>query len=149
MGFSMNMYLYKNISENNKVDKTLTNEREFVGTLKDGSSVINPIITLNGVNLSTYNYAYIPSFDRYYYIRDIKSIAYGLWEISMHVDVLMSFKTAIRASLAIIKSTEEPYKNVYMNHNSWATEVKDKTDIISFSGGLNTNGEYILITAGG
>lgn len=145
----MNIFLYKNTSENIKVDKTLTNEREFVGTLKDGSSVINPIVTLNSVNLSTYNYVYIPLFDRYYYITDIKSVKYGLWEISMHVDVLMSYKNVIRSSLAIIKSTEEPHKNFYMNHNSWTTEVKDKTDIISFSSGLNTNGEYILITAGG
>lgn len=145
----MKILLYKNTSESIRVDKTLTNEYEFTGTLKEGTSVINPIVNLNAFNLSTYNYAYIPSIDRYYYITDIKSVKYGLWEVSMHVDVLMSFKSAMRSSLAIIKSTEEPYKNVYMNHNSWATEVKDKTDIISFSGGLNTNGEYILITAGG
>lgn len=145
----MKILLYKNTSESIRVDKTLTNEYEFTGTLKEGTSVINPIVKLNAFNLSSYNYAYIQSIGRYYYITDIKSVKYGLWEISMHVDVLMSYKNAIRNSLAIIKSTEEPHKNFYLNHNSWLTEVKDKTDIISFSGGLNTNGEYILITAGG
>lgn len=145
----MKILLYKNTSESIRVDKTLTNEHEFTGTLKEGTSVINPIVLLNVFNLSTYNYAYIQSIGRYYYITDIKSIKYGLWEVSMHVDVLMSYKNAVRASLAIIKSTEEPHKNFYLNHNSWLREVKDKTDIISFSGGLNTNGEYILITAGG
>lgn len=145
----MKILLYKNTSESIRVDKTLTNEYEFTGTLKEGTSVINPIVMLNAFNLSSYNYAYIQSIGRYYYITDIKSIKYGLWEVSMHVDVLMSYKNAVRSSLAIIKSTEEPHKNFYLNHNSWLREVKDKTDIISFSGGLNTNGEYILITAGG
>lgn len=145
----MDIKLYKNHSEKNKISKSLTGEVEYSGTLRDETSVINPVIMIHAENLSQFNYAYIPQFHRYYYIRDIVSVRNDLWRVSLTVDPLMSFKNDILALNVIVSDTETTGVNNYYSGNQWRTLVKAKTDIIRFSNGLLNNGEYILITAGG
>lgn len=136
-------------SEKNKLEKVLTDSQVFTGTLRGITSVISPEIDLEVENPTGFNYAYIPDFGRYYFINDMVSIRSGLWKISMRVDVLMSFKSDILNSRGIIVDTESVNADVYQEHDSWNTKVKNKTDIIPFSNGLLESGEYILITAGG
>ena len=145
----MKIKLYKNHSEKNKIRKTLTGEVEYSGTLREETSVINPVILIHANNLSLYNYAYIPEFHRYYYIRDIVSVRNGLWRVSLSVDVLMSFKTDILELDVILSDTETTGQSDYYAGDQWRSLVKSKTDIITFSNGLLNDGEYILITAGG
>lgn len=145
----MDIKLYKNHSEKNKINKSLTSEIEYSGTLRDETSVINPVILIYAANLSQYNYAYIPEFHRYYFIRDIMSVRNGLWRVSLSVDVLMSFRSDILNLNVILSDTETTGQNYYYSGDQWRTLVKAKTDIIKFSNGLLDNGEYILITAGG
>lgn len=145
----MDIKLYKNHSEKNKINKSLTGEVEYSGTLRDETSVINPVIMIHASNLSLFNYAYIPEFHRYYYIRDIVSVRTGLWRVSMSVDVLMSFKNAVLDLNVILSDTETTGQSSYYSGDQWRALVKVKTDIIKFSNGLLDTGEYILITAGG
>lgn len=93
--------LYKLVGEKNRLDKTsyLTNATNITGVvIKFPSSIIDPILTLNGTaiaNLWQFNYIRLDEFDRYYFIDDIISIANNLWEVHCHVDVLMSWKDEI------------------------------------------------------
>lgn len=69
--------------------------------LKDGCSITNPEIELK-LDSSTdcpasWNYCYIPAFNRYYFVRNWRSYR-GLWTASLSCDVLASFKTAIGAT---------------------------------------------------
>ena len=143
--------LYKNNSERNCVTKTLSNPRTINGTLRQETSIKTPIITIAGdENTPFFNYAYIEDFARYYFITDIKSIRNGVWEISFLCDVLMSFKNDILNAHAVIDQTQEYDIYNYLSSDTFTTSVKDKTDIINFSGSsLLSSGEYILITAGG
>ena len=141
--------LYKNHSEKNKIRKSLTGEVEYSGTLRDETSVINPVIMIHATNLSLFNYAYIPEFHRYYYITDIVSVRTDLWRVTMSVDVLMSFKSGILDLNVILSDTETTGQSDYYAGDQWRSLVKTKTDIINFSNGLLNDGEYILITAGG
>lgn len=145
----MDIKLYKNHSEKNKINKSLTGEVEYSGTLRDETSVINPVVMIHATNLSLFNYAYISEFHRYYFIRDIVSVRNGLWRVSMSVDVLMSFKNDILDLNVILSDTETTGQNSYYSGDQWRSLVKAKTDIIKFSNGLLDSGEYILITAGG
>ena len=145
----MVMKLYKNHSEKNKIRKSLTGEVEYSGTLRDETSVINPVVMIHATNLSLFNYAYIPEFHRYYYITDIVSVRTGLWRVTMSVDVLMSFKSGILDLNVILSDTETTGQSDYYAGDQWRSLVKTKTDIINFSNGLLNDGEYILITAGG
>lgn len=145
----MDITLYKNHSEKNKIGKNLTGAVEYTGTLRDEASVINPVIMIHAENLSLFNYAYIPQFHRYYFIRDIVSVRNGLWRVSMDVDALESFKDGILNLNVILSDTETTGQTDYLSGEQWRANVKAKTDIIQFSSGLNDNGQYILITAGG
>ena len=145
----MNLSLFVNNSEKNKLDKSLSSELKFNGKLREESSVVNPSIMIQTTNPSSYNYAYIPEFNRYYFITDMVSIRTGIWEISMHVDVLMSFKDSIKSTSIILSDTETTGQTNYMSGEQWATEVKNTTTIKMFPHSLPTTGKYILITAGG
>lgn len=145
----MNIVLYVNNSEQNKINKSLSNPATFSGVLKEETSIINPVILMEVDNPYNYNYAFIPEFNRYYFISNITSVNNKMWRISLKVDVLESFKNEIMASSAIISDTEITGLDKYMAGNVWKSKVKDSTTIINFPNGLLDNGEYILITAGG
>ena len=122
----------------------------LTGELRKSTSVKNPVIVVESTDaIIGYNYCFITEFARYYFITDIKSVRNGLWEVSMRVDVLMSFQSDILSSEAIIDHETTPDISNYLNSDIWNSTVKDKTDIITFSGGLSESGGYVLITAGG
>ena len=135
--------------EKNKLNKTFSNQRPFSGTLREETSVVSPSLIIEAENLSAYNYMYIPSFGRYYFISDIVSVRRNLWRVNGTVDVLMSFKDGIESCPVVLSDTETTESESYMTGEVWRSTVKTKTDIINFSSGLNSTGEYILITSGG
>ena len=145
----MEIILYSNQSEKNKLDKLLITPNTLTGTLKQECSISSPVIMIENENPVNYNYAYIPEFNRYYYISDMVSVRNNLWRIYLTVDVLMSFKDYIMNIPVILSDTEETGKEFYLSGTVWKSKVKELTDIINFPSGLNANGEFILITAGG
>ena len=147
----MNITLYQNSSESNRLTKDLSNPIHLEGTLRTTTSVKNPVITIeSSSDIISRNYAYIEEFDRYYYISDIKSIRNGLWEVTFNCDVLMSFRSDILNSYGLIDNSQDVNISNYLASDVWTNLVKDKTDIINFDGSsLLESGEYILITAGG
>lgn len=145
----MDITLYTNNSEKNKLDKNLSNAKTFSGKLREESSIVNPSILIQIDNPSKYNYAYIPEFNRYYFITDMTSVRTNIWELSMHVDVLMSFKDSIKSTSIILSDTETTGQTNYISGEQWVRNVKDTTEIINFPKHLPVKGEYILITAGG
>ena len=63
--------------------------------LKDATSIIKPVIELKSSDTPIgYNYAQISAFNRYYFIDDITWNA-GVWEVSMHCDVMATYKNTI------------------------------------------------------
>lgn len=102
----MKIHFYNLKTESIRVDKEnyLQNEIELTGTLKTGTSIINPIIIINMTNdpYFDYNYMYIEEFKRYYFINDVVAVNNQLWQISAHVDVLYSFLEDIYTTKAFI-----------------------------------------------
>ena len=113
----MQIILYNNSAEKNRVDKTsyLSNALTLNGNLRSGDSgdILNPTIYLemNNTSLPSYNYAYIPTFNRYYFISNIRPARNNYWEVNMKVDVLMSFKTEIKNQTALVARNENEYNN--------------------------------------
>lgn len=146
----MDLRLYYTSDENNKINKSLSNGTILTGTMRDSSSIIDPVILVEGSSFNEYNYAYIPQFDRYYFIKGITNYRNNLWILELECDVLMSFKSSILNMNCILIETEDRGADRYLaDSRVWVAKVKDKTDIINFPNGLLANGEYILITAGG
>lgn len=153
----MDIKLYVNISEPIKINKTITGITTLNGRLRNDTSITNPTILVENHSFiasgaARANYAYIPEFARYYYIVDATTIQSNLWMLSLKCDVLMSFKTGILSSIAIIEQTSElgvERVNNYVANDVYNRIVKDKTDIIQFESGFSDTPYYILITAGG
>ena len=142
--------LFKTASENNRVVKVLTDEKQLSGELRNQTSVLNPTIRIESAdNISGYNYCYISEFGRYYYITDIVSVRTNCWVISLSCDVLMSYKDEIKSMSVILNNTQETGLSNYLAGPNWVSLVKTKTDIKVFPSGLSEQGEFILITAGG
>ena len=137
----MNLTLYVNNSEKNRIGKNLTNDFPLSGTLRDATNIINPVIL---IELNE-----IGNFNRYYFITDITVVRTGLFAISLMVDVLESFQTSIKNFSVILLNTQNVGTNNYLPSQVFRNNVKAKTDIINFPSGLNNSGEFILITAGG
>lgn len=145
----MELQLSYTNSENNAINKSLYDTTTITGTLRESSSIISPIIMVEG-DVRGYNYAYIPEFNRYYFIDEITSYRNNLWILRMKVDVLMSFRASILSTQCILVESELEGADPYiLNDRVWVTKVKDKTDILPFPSGLPSQGHYILITAGG
>ena len=145
----MDIILYVNSSEKNKIGKTLTGANTLTGTLRESTNIIEPSIMVEGEDLTGYNYAYIADFGRYYFVESIDIVREDLWRLTLKVDVLESFQTAIKEQHVIIADSEENGASDYLDGDQWRSKVKCLTDIINFSSGLNSTGEYILITVGG
>ena len=102
---------YNNTAETNRVDKTnyLTLISQINGNLREETSLTDLVITIQQNEVPTFNYAFIKSFNRYYYVTDIASVRNNLWEISLSVDVLMTYKEALLNCTGFIDRNEFEY----------------------------------------
>lgn len=146
----MDITFYVNSSEPEKVDKSLSTGVTLSGSLRAESNVITPRILIEGSaeTLAEINYAYISLFDRYYYVTDVISVRNDVCMVLLRVDVLMSFKSQIRANYAYLEKQKNT-GNKYLNDGSWFHDSRQFYTVKSFPYGFNEEGKFILITAGG
>ena len=144
----MDLVFYMNASDPETIGKSLTAVTTLSGYLKNDCDVINPRIVVENTGMVNANYCYIAEFGRYYYIDRQTILSNNCVTIEMSVDVLESFKTQIKALSCIVDNSTQKNDN-YLQSDIWTNKVKTKTDIVQFPSGLNNDGEFILITAGG
>ena len=132
----MKAKFYYNKSDKRYLNKTI--EVKYDGTDHSGidiqmlepSSVIRPSIKISsGLIGQGVNYVYIQELERYYYITDW-IMENGYIRLDLDVDVLMSFKNAIKEQNVIVSRQEKNY-NLYQTdpkqkfYNTNATVVKE------------------------
>ena len=144
----MNITFYRTSSEKNSLVKNLVEVAPLTGALREASSILDPVIDFEGVEqyLDQINYAYIPAFGRYYFITGIESIVTGLWRVSFHVDVLYTYRAAIKQNRAIIERNELEY-DLKLNDGLFKTAQNPRIAQFTFPAGFNT-WDYVLAIAG-
>lgn len=147
-GVYMTIRLYKTFDQKEKLNKTLTNEKTVMGTLKTKMSIIKPSILLHNssINFADYNYCYIVDFDRYYFIDDIMIETANLYELKLTEDILMSFNTDIKNM-----TVEITQASIY-NNNKVDCETSNKKTLIKtidLQNPFNNNGFLYLTTVKG
>ena len=144
----MTLTLYSNSSEYASLDKELEQVITLSGILREESSIINPVITVEDLDdyITEINYAYIPEFGRYYFITNIESIRNHLWRLSLHVDVLHTYAAAIRENSGIIERNENEY-DLQLNDGLFKTRQNPRIVQYPFPAGFNT-WNFVLAVAG-
>ena len=100
----MTVNFYTNNSERDEIYKTLSNEITLSNVIfKDDSSIIDPVLVLSGTTqlANNINYAYIPTFGRYYFIES-KDISQQRIYLTLHSDVLESARTQLLNNYAVL-----------------------------------------------
>ena len=143
----MLLKLYNTNSETNRINKVLTDETEFDVRLKDKSSVVNPVLVLKSETYINFNYAYIPKFQRYYFVDDISVFPNKIYLLTLRCDVLTSFKDDILKSYARI--VEQTNSNAYYDGNL-KSEVRKEVDTYMSNVTFDlTADSVVLVTIGG
>ena len=113
MSFNVNLYTLS--KRDNSTKQPTGTGTEYACILKDGCGILNPTIKLDiGLTSdpSNYNYAYIASFGRYYFIEEWYFEG-ALWTASMRVDVLATYKSEIgSASLYVLRAAAASNGNI-------------------------------------
>lgn len=104
----MTIVLYKNSAEFNRVDKTsyLTEVSRLSGTLRDSTSVTEPVIMIEYSSVPDFNYVFIPEFERYYFVDDYIIDVNNVYVLKLSVDVLMTYKVGILTTNAFVTRNE-------------------------------------------
>jgi len=136
MSFTCNMYITK--SEKTALDKTMeSGGTSLSGTLINNSNVINPSILCHASaeTVAGYNYMEIASFNRKYFITEITALTHDTCMVTGHVDVLSTYKDAIRKNGAVIGRSENQF-NLYLDDNMIKVDSRTKIQVKNkFSGG--------------
>ena len=145
----MEVQFFYNVSDPRCINKNLIEGDTFEGQARDQISIMNPIVTFDTEDIIKYNYAYIPEFERYYSIDNIVAYRNNLYEVTMSVDVLMSFRRDILSCLAVVdKQSMQENGDEYIDDGSLVTDNIMFTEVLEFDEGFNDTVEYILIVAG-
>lgn len=145
---SFSIILQTTSDDPRKLTKSVSNIVTLTGTLKDETSIINPVIRVQYSldSLAHCNYMTIDAFQRKYFITDIRSVTADIVEISGHVDVLSTYESQIRSNTAIIKKQESEY-NLYLNDDSLKVYQDPRITTKEFPSGFSTY-EFVLAIAG-
>ena len=120
--------------------------------LRAPCGILNPKIRLDlgaSGNPAGYNYAYIASFNRYYWVREWTNIG-PIWEADLAVDVLASYKSAIGSSNLYALRSSYSYDGDIVDALYPCKADVDQDDISVTSAFSNMTGVYVCgIVSGG
>lgn len=147
----MNVIFYKNNSDKRKARKNLTNIATFTCTLKDNTSVTNPIFQISKNSFTNYsqaNYAYVPELKRYFFIVDTTLQMGGILEFKMHTDVLSTSINEVLLLRTFVERQENVY-NTYIPDNELPVRMGRILTMDSIGSVPKGNGQNIVVTVNG
>ena len=155
---SSSIKLYTNAASPETIDKqnSLTLIEDLTCEFKSEIDVLRPVVTVKLTNTTTLskimtkvNYVYIAAFERYYYVTGIRGLYDDVAELSLEVDPLYSWKTAILAQKVIIARTSDVDKySLYLDDAVLKLYNNPNIVTIEFPTGFTAE-EYIIAVAGG
>lgn len=143
----MNLSIMRYNSDPNKIGKSKTTLSSLSGTLRANTSIIDPVIVIEGSLPATANYLYINEFERYYFINNIVAINSDLYEVHCHVDVLDSFASEILANMAVVARQEFKY-SLYVDDQMYKVYQNPEITTQVFPSGFSGQ-SYVMAVAGG
>lgn len=146
---------YLQESENDKLDKTLTEVGVMLGTFNHAIGLKSIDVDVKGY-AQDFNYVWVPTFHRYYYVDSVELISADYVRLHLKEDVLMSHKDLIRAQTAYIERQENVYDDdlidelvKYSYDKSVLSFAVTLTNDIYANVGGNSDRNFVVETVGG
>ena len=132
----------------NKVIKTLQENEEYTGVLNSTVNVLTPVVRFRTRTPVNFNYVYIDSLNRYYFVSEISQDG-DVCTVRLKVDVLFTYKDKILTSSATLTKGENV--NNYVSNRSTVVDVRPNIRKIDFPNKelLNETGSIIMVTIKG
>lgn len=132
----------------NKVNKTLQENEEYTGVLNSTVNVLTPVVRFRTRTPVTFNYVYIDSLHRYYFVSELSQDG-DVCTVRLKVDVLMTYKDKILASNATLTKGENV--NKYVSNRSNVVDLRPNIRKLDFPNKelLNDTGSIIMVTIKG
>ena len=148
----MKLTFMKTSSDKRDLRKSTTTIKTVNCKIKEGTSIINPTLIINKMSASHIrqcNYAHISDFGRYYFINDIVEMPAEQIQVSLHVDVLNTYKDNIRGLTTLIERQENVYSPYFVDEEMLVrtTRFREKKNIGIIGG--NTAYYYLTVNNGG
>lgn len=134
----MTCTLYTNKQDKATLKKFLSGGRGYSITFKDDNiDILNPTIIISSdiSALKEYNYVYLPNLNRYYFINGFTSLLGSRTELSLSVDVLMSWQSDI-LNMSVIADRSTNRGNRQMTDPLLPTLNKTNKSVYRLSNGL-------------
>ena len=133
--------IYKVTNQPNELTKTLNNAVIVNGAFRSEIDSMDVIVEIES-NTYEFNYVYIPSLNKYYFLQNLVHVNAKIIRMQLHCDVLMTYKADILASygLVIQGGTINPY------YSSIESESRQTIRRFAFPYKFNNNGNYVLVT---
>ena len=149
----MQILLYSGFRKRENSTKTplvVDATRTVTGYLREPCSIMQPVFKIerfpSDASPQSYNYAFIGEFSRWYFVKDW-TWAEGVWECSLDVDVLSSFKTEIGNSAAYVERSASEYDGAIID-KLYPTTTNFNTERIALASSWNgvapSGGCYVL-----
>ena len=115
--FEIKTYNYS--GETSRLDKTdyLTPISTISGVLRGEASLLNFNVLIQSDTVPNFNYCYIDKFKRYYYVTEPVSVRQNLWELTMQVDALMTYKDSLLKCEGYIDRNEYIQNKMIIDNN--------------------------------
>lgn len=132
----------------NEVNKTLQENEEYTGVLNSTVNILEPVIRFRSNNVVTFNYVYIESLQRYYFVSEIRQDG-DICTVRLRVDVLFTYKDIILNSTATLTKSENG--NKYISNRSNVVDVRPNIRKLDFPNKelLNETGSIVMVTIKG
>lgn len=145
----MNITLYKTSSERHRLNKVLTNPVPKSNChILDGTSITDPVVVIGyDATLLTHSYAYISDFSRYYFITNIEVLPGQEMRLSLHVDVLMTYKDQIKACNSRVTRSQSNYDPM-ISDNLIINKVNTNITQRKIGSGFTRANQYYVLIGG-
>ena len=143
----MTITFYKTVSNENQIQKVLTDSKTYTGIFKTDLDILNPKIIISDSDylILGYNYCYITELKRYYFVKNITILSNNRFLIDCKIDVLKTYSTELQNCIGRIIECENNFNTL-----NCETDKNEDSNILEYSYDdstiLDQNGSILLIT---
>lgn len=142
----MEIITYSLTEDGHHIPKHYTPVGTLTGSVRDSVDIENPTIRIDHAGTDTFNYIYVPEFNRYYYVLDRVQVRTGITDLICHVDVLESFYRQFIYSPMIASRSDSTY-NKFIPDGERVFQ-QDQLHLYKNLGGFSGDFSMIMVTVG-